>query len=235
MTSPGPRPRRGRPPAAERPPLDRDGIARAALRIAGEEGFGALTMRRLAEELRVTPRALYNCVKDRQEVVDLTARLMMERLPRHVYDVDDWRSTIREVYRAAREQYRAIPRAALISLDEQVTPAEVHPDRLLHPEEMLAFLCAIGLGLEDAVHVRARLLLDVFAFTLLIDYRYDRSGEDVRALMQQPVPAPWLAAHPGLDVPHARAAAELPTLSSDAYFERFVDDAITLIEQRLRH
>ncbi|MGW7227754.1 TetR/AcrR family transcriptional regulator [Streptomyces cyaneofuscatus] len=234
MTSPGPRPRRGRPPAAERPPLDRDRIARAALRVAGEEGFGALTMRRLAEELAVTPRALYNCVKDRQEVVDLTARLMMERLPRHVYDVDDWRSTVRRIYRAAREQYRAVPRATLISLDEQVTPTEIHPARLLHTEEMLAFLCAIGLGLEDAVHIRGRFLQDVFAFTLLIDYRYDRSDETVRALMQQPVPAPWLAAHLDLDLPYARAAAGLPTLTSDAHFERYVDDAIVLIEHRLR-
>ncbi|MEU3207223.1 hypothetical protein ABZ702_25785 [Streptomyces cyaneofuscatus] len=99
---------------------------------------------------------------------------------------------------------------------------------------MLAFLCAIGLGLEDAVHIRGRFLQDVFAFTLLIDYRYDRSDETVRALMQQPVPAPWLAAHPDLDVPHARAAAGLPALTSDAYVERYVDDAIVPIEHRLR-
>ncbi|WP_240357614.1 hypothetical protein [Streptomyces cavourensis] len=137
-------------------------------------------------------------------------------------------------YRAAREQYRAVPRATLISLDERVTPAEIHPARLLHTEEMLAFLCAIGLGLEDAVHVRRRFLQDVFAFTLLIDHRYDRSDESVRAMMQQPVPAPWLAAHPDLDVPYARAAAELPTLTGDAYFERVVDDAIVLIEHRIR-
>ncbi|MFC9142762.1 hypothetical protein ACFTWM_03495 [Streptomyces bacillaris] len=137
-------------------------------------------------------------------------------------------------YRAVREQYRAVPRATLISLDERVTPAEIHPARLLHTEEMLAFLCAIGLGLEDAVHVRRRFLQDVFAFSLLIDHRYDRSDETVRAMMQQPVPAPWLAAHPDLDVPYTRAAAELPTLTGDVYFERVVDDAIVLIEHRIR-
>ncbi|MET7639189.1 TetR family transcriptional regulator [Streptomyces sp. NPDC005438] len=234
MSSPGARPRRGRPPAAERPPLDRDQIAHAALRIAGQEGFTALTMRRLAAELKVTPRALYNCVRDRQEVVDLTARLMMERLPRHTFDPDDWRGTLRRVYRDTRNAYREAPRATLISLDETVTPQELHPGRLLRSEELLAFLHTIGLDLQDAVAVRGRLLLDVFAFVLLVDYRYDRVDEPLRRQMQQPVPTPWLDAHPELDLPHSRAAADLPVLSSDEQFERFVDDALLVVEAKLR-
>lgn len=223
------KPRRGRPPASVRPALDKAQIAEAALRVAGEEGFPALTMRRLADELTVTPRALYNCVRDRQEVVDLTARLMMERLPRHEYDLDDWPGTIRRIYRAMREEYRRHPRATLVSLDETVTPAELHPSRIQQPEEMLGFLCAIGLDLADAVRVRGKFLLDVFAHVMLIDYRYDRSADTIRVAMQQPVPKLWLDAHPDLDAPLARAAAELPTMTSDAHFDQLVDDAILVI------
>lgn len=104
---------------------------------------------------------------------------------------------------------------------------------LEQPERMLEFLCAIGLSLEDALQARSRFLTDVFAYVLLIDYRYDRGGETVRAASQHPAPGPWLAAQPELDLPYARAAAELPTRSSDEQFERFVDDALTLIAARL--
>lgn len=42
----------------------------------------------------------------------------------------DWRATMRRVYQGAREQYRAAPRATLISLDERVTPGSDETERL---------------------------------------------------------------------------------------------------------
>src|SRR5690625_110189 len=105
--------------------LTRTLIAETALRVAGQEGFAAVTMQRLARELDVTPRALYNHVRDRQEVIDLTAGVMLGELPMPTFDAEDWRDALREAYREAREVYRQHPRALLISLDETITPGEV--------------------------------------------------------------------------------------------------------------
>ncbi|MFE5857041.1 hypothetical protein ACFQ61_27980 [Streptomyces sp. NPDC056500] len=141
---------------------------------------------------------------------------------------------MRRCCQGAQEQYRAAPRATLISLDERVTPGEVHPARLKQPEDTLAFLCVIGLSPVDAIRVRARLLLGVFANVLLVDYRYDRGDETERPFIRRPVPAPLLDAHPELNLPNARAAAGLPLLSGDEYFDQLVDDALVLIEHKVR-
>ena len=56
---PEPRRRPGRPPRRSRPPLDRDTILEAALRLVDEHGLEALTMRRLAAEVFSRPRHPY--------------------------------------------------------------------------------------------------------------------------------------------------------------------------------
>ena len=119
-----------------REPLTKDLIATVGLRIAGDEGFPQLTMRRLADEIGVTVRALYNVVADRREVVDLVVARMVERLPVHEYDPTTGRG-VRHAYRDARVAYRSFPRATLVSLDETFTPAEVPVKRMLEPERQL--------------------------------------------------------------------------------------------------
>lgn len=224
---------RGRPARATGTSLNRTAIVRKALDIAGAEGFAALTMHRLARELDVTPRALYNHVHDRQEVVDGVAALMMQELPEPALDPDDWRSSLRETYRKAREAYRRFPRALLISLDETVTAGEVSPKRILLAEDMLRFFVDIGLSLEQAIAVRGAFLIDVFGFVITIDYRYDTSGEEVREAITQPVPSVWLAARAEVPAPLSHQAASLPASSSDAMFETFIDLRIRAIETLL--
>src|SRR5699024_8191881 len=106
-------------------------------------------------ELDVTPRALYNHVRDRQEVIDLTAGVMLGALPMPTFDAEDWRDALREAYREAREVYRQHPRALLISLDETITPGEVPLERFALTETMLAFFTSLGLRLEQAMAFRS--------------------------------------------------------------------------------
>lgn len=221
---------RGRPPRAV---LSRDSIGEEALRIAGAEGFAALSMHRLARELGVSARALYNHVRDRQEVVDMVAGLMMEELPVPTFDAEDWREALRNAYHEARAVYRRFPRALLISLDETVTAGEVPLRRFELSETMLDFFVGIGLTLPQSLVLRGAFLGDVFAQALLIDYRYDTADETARRAMSQPVPRAWLDARPDADVPMSRAAAELPPLTSDEQFDALVDLRIGAIEHLL--
>lgn len=210
--------------------LTREAIVRTALEVAGAEGFVALTMHRLARELEVTPRALYNHVRDRQEVVDDVAALMMRELPEPELDPTDWQTSLRAAYREARDAYRRYPRAILISLDETVTPGKVDPRRFLLAENMLRFFIDVGLTLEQAIAVRGAFLVDVFGFVLTIDYRYDSGDQAMREAIPQPVPAAWLTAHPDVPAPLAREAAALPPTSSEEMFEAFVDLRVSAIE-----
>ncbi|GED98490.1 TetR/AcrR family transcriptional regulator [Gordonia crocea] len=225
--------KRGRPARADkREPLTKARIAEVGLAIAGDEGFPNLTMRRVAAELGVTVRALYNVVADRQEVVDLVAAQMLDALPVHDFGRDDWRETVRQMYHDARAVYRTFPRATLISLDETVTPTEVPVKRMLAPEQELAFLVGLGLTLDEALAVRGAFLVEVFGFVMLLDYRYDRADDTTREMLGQPVPLAWLDTKPEVDAPLARAAAER-RYTPDDLFEQLVDRAVGAIERKL--
>ncbi|MGH4025453.1 MAG: TetR/AcrR family transcriptional regulator [Pseudonocardiaceae bacterium] len=63
--------------ATRPPPLTRARVVRTALRLADERGLAALTMRALATELEVSPMALYNHVRDKEELLDLMLDLML--------------------------------------------------------------------------------------------------------------------------------------------------------------
>ncbi|MBB4140357.1 AcrR family transcriptional regulator [Microbacterium invictum] len=190
-------------------------------------------MRRLAAAVNVTVRALYHHVDDRQDVIDGVARLLVAGLPEHDFDVDDWRGSIRGVFRDAREAYRRHPRALLIGMEEQVTPAGVEAERILSPEWMLAYFVRIGLPLPDALALRMQLLTQVLGFVLSVDYPADRASPAQRERLLDPVPSAWLAAFPELTAPTVRAAAARPALTPDEAFEHIIDTIIRGLEPRI--
>src|SRR3954452_14752960 len=60
--------------ASRREPLTRERILAAALDLARREGPGALSMRRIAQELDVWPMSLYRHFRDRDELLDALAQ-----------------------------------------------------------------------------------------------------------------------------------------------------------------
>ena len=56
--------------AQPRSPLTRDRVIEAALALADEGGFDALSMRKLADELGVKAMSLYNHVANKDDVLD---------------------------------------------------------------------------------------------------------------------------------------------------------------------
>lgn len=232
--APAPEPAKRRRPATRkgRPTLTRELIAEAALGIAGDEGFPAVTMRRLAEELGVTVRALYRYVDDRQEVVDLAAALFLARWEVPPLDPGRWQEGLRNYLEHQRALYRRHPRALLVSLDEQVSPAGIHPNRLRNPEALLGLLRGAGLGPRDASYVHSDLATRMFAFTLLVDHPADR-GAPGEPGATGALPDGWTGAHPGLDLPHLTEAARLPAPTPDELFEELIRSVLADIRARL--
>ena len=90
---------------AVREALSRDRILRTAVRLADESGLEATSMRRLAEELKVTPMALYKHVANRDELMDgMVDTIIAEVAPasERSGEPDEWRATLRARVLAAR-------------------------------------------------------------------------------------------------------------------------------------
>lgn len=161
----------------------------------------------------------------------MVAALMLERTSPPDFDARNWQESLRSAYWEAREVYRSFPRATLISLDETVSASRIDPQRIRLAEDMLRFFTEVGLSLEQSLTARTGFLIDVFGFVLLIDYRYDRVEEPVRAVLGRPVPLEWLEAHPEVPAPLARSAAEGRSATNDEMFEDLVAMRILAIEQ----
>jgi AcrR family transcriptional regulator len=119
------------------PPLSRPRIVRAALCLVDEKGLPALTMRALATELEVSPMALYNHVRDKDELVDLMVDLMLGEVDTSVTE-GDWLTQLRVL---VRSYYQAL--AAHHHL------ARVYSGRVrIGPHGLLLIERTIGLLLE---------------------------------------------------------------------------------------
>ena len=95
-------------------PLSREKIAAAALAIADREGFSAVSMRRVAQELDVGTMSLYYYIKTKDDliaVVDdaLMGEALLPSLPK------DWRRAIMEIARRTRAIFMRHP-WALVSM-----------------------------------------------------------------------------------------------------------------------
>ncbi|MFG2042025.1 TetR/AcrR family transcriptional regulator [Dactylosporangium sp. NPDC048998] len=97
------------PPKTSSDRLTRTAVAERALRIGDEEGLDAITIRRLAQELGVTPMALYWHFKNKDELLlGLTDHVMAEvRADRSA--ADPWPVQLRAMIAALVRAMRAHP------------------------------------------------------------------------------------------------------------------------------
>ncbi len=99
--------------AAAKQRLSRDAVARAAIELADTEGLDALTIRRLATGLGVTPMALYWHFKDKDALLDGVAEQLLAEVDL-LEDAggDDWDVQLREVLESLLAGLAAHPAVA---------------------------------------------------------------------------------------------------------------------------
>ena len=69
---------------ARRPGLTREAVVARALEIGTAEGLEAVSLRRLAQELGVTPMALYRHVRDKQDLINAMTEAVLEGIDARV-------------------------------------------------------------------------------------------------------------------------------------------------------
>lgn len=85
------------PAATRRPALDRTMIVWAAIRIADAEGLGAVSMRRVARELRTGAMSLYRHVPDKGALISLMVDEVLGEEPIPAAPSGDWRHDLRQL------------------------------------------------------------------------------------------------------------------------------------------
>ncbi|MFJ6212322.1 TetR/AcrR family transcriptional regulator [Streptomyces sp. NPDC092296] len=168
--------RRG-PSGGRKKPITVDAIISTAFGIVEEEGYEALTMRRLATALETGPSSLYAHVVNKEDLDELLIGRLCAEIDLPEPDPADWRQQIISVCTQLRDQYLRYPGISQAAF----AAAPSNLDTLRVSEGMLAILLAGGIAPQAAAWALDALTLYVNAYSLevsLADRRPSRTDDD---------------------------------------------------------
>jgi AcrR family transcriptional regulator len=152
--------------ARGRPGLTRDAVVARALEIGTAEGLDAVSLRRLAQELGVTPMALYRHVRDKQDLVNAMTEVVLEGIDATVgfRPGMTWNERMRLAIQNYKEQLDARPLALPLSI---AYTGDGPPSFWKVLEDLLAILLDAGFERREAI-IMIRLLSNLLAGYLLL-------------------------------------------------------------------
>ena len=160
-----------RTPAAEsatrtRAGLSRDVVVARALEIGTAEGLEAVTLRRVAQELGVTPMALYRHVRDKQDLINAMTEQVLEGIDAMVGVRPEmsWTDRLRLLIDNYKEQLDARPLALPLSI---AYSGDGPPSFWRVLENLLAILLDAGFERRTAI-VEIRMISNLLAGYLLL-------------------------------------------------------------------
>lgn len=146
--------------APRRAPLSRDRVLRAAVALADGSGIESLSMRRLADELRVVPMALYKHLANKEELLDG----MLDVVVGEIDPPDaraDWKSAVRKRILSARRALRRHPWASRV-MESRTNPT---PVVLEYIDSMIGIFRAGGFSVNLTHHLMHVLGSRLMGFT----------------------------------------------------------------------
>ena len=147
--------------AARRAPLSTERVLRAALKLADDDGLEALSMRKLAQALKVEAMSLYNHVANKEDILSGLVELVaseIELLP----SGGDWRAAMRQRARSAHAVLMAHPWATMLF----VSRVNVGPVMLRYVDDTIMILRGAGFSWPLADHAWNALDAFIYGFTL---------------------------------------------------------------------
>lgn len=144
-----------------REPLSRERILDAAMDLADREGLGALTMRRLGQQLGVEAMSLYKHVTDKDDILDGLADRIAAGFEVPSRDIG-WRQALRRSAISAHDLLRRHPWASTV-LESRMN---LGPARLRYVDAVIGVMAAAGFSMP--IIGRAFMALDshIYGFTL---------------------------------------------------------------------
>jgi AcrR family transcriptional regulator len=164
--------------AGRKKPITVDAIIDSAFGIIEREGYGALTMRRVAGVLETGPASLYAHVVNKDDLDELLIGRLCAEIELPEPNPRTWREQIISVCTQLRDQYLRYPGISLATLATAPTNLET----LRVSDGMLGIVLAGGVDPQTAAWAIDTLFLYVNAFCLessLRDRRVDAEGLDI--------------------------------------------------------
>jgi TetR/AcrR family tetracycline transcriptional repressor len=153
--------------ARGRPGLTREAVVARALEIGTAEGLEAISLRRLAQELGVTPMALYRHVRDKQDLVNAMTETVLEGIDATAGFRPEmtWTERMRLAIDNYKEQIDARPLALPLSI---AYSGEGPPSFWKVLEDLLAILLDAGFGRREAIVLIRMISILLAGYLLLI-------------------------------------------------------------------
>jgi len=146
--------------APRRVPLSRDRVLRAAVDLADKDGIESLSMRKLAEELRVVPMALYKHVASKEELLDGMIDVVVSEID-PADRAADWKSAVRQRVLSARRALLRHPWAPRV-MESKKNPT---PVVLEYMDSMIGLFRAGGFSVGLTHHVMHTIGSRILGFT----------------------------------------------------------------------
>lgn len=202
--------------------LDLDQIAATALELVDREGHGALTIRRLAEELGVGAMTLYGYVRTKEEIAEHLSELALRELT--IPAEGRWDERLARLFGNLRELLLRHPSVAYLDTVQPLSG----PAAFRAADAALGILAGAGLSRADSVAGMSNLVSYTFGSAL---FRLHQATEsEPRRDYERRV---RLASMNGL--PHiADMAAEMLNRCGDDEFETGLQDLIDGLRRRRR-
>ncbi|HEX7827670.1 MAG TPA: TetR/AcrR family transcriptional regulator C-terminal domain-containing protein [Mycobacterium sp.] len=160
--------------AGRKKPITVDAIIETAFGIVEREGYGALTMRRVAGVLETGPASLYAHVVNKEDLDELLIGRLCAEIELPEPDPGTWHEQIIGVCTQLRDQYLRYPGISLATL--ATAPTNLETLRL--SDGMLGIVLAGGVDAQTAAWAIDTLVLYVNAFCLESSLRDRRTDED---------------------------------------------------------
>ena len=153
-------------PGTRKSKLSRRRIAEAAIEIADEEGFAAVSMRRVADRLGAGTMSLYHYIRDKDDLMTLIDdRLIEDVLIPEAEVPDDWREALTQI---ARRSYRAWVKRPWLLAHMSDGP-RVGPNMMRHIDQSIGAVS--GLGLTPAEQFELISLVDDYTLGFVLGDR----------------------------------------------------------------
>ena len=201
------------PDAAPRTPLTRQRVLRAAVALADRGGVGALSMRKLAQELGVEAMSLYHHVANKDDILDGIVDVVFGEIELPTGEAG-WEAAMRRRSVSAREALRRHPWATGL-MESRRTPG---PANIRHHDAVLGVLRNAGFPVELAAHAYSLLDSYIYGFALQEASLPFHTPEETAEVAQE-----IMAVFPADDYPHlAEIATEHVLQPGYDYGEEFL-------------
>jgi AcrR family transcriptional regulator len=184
------------PDAPPRIPLSRERVLRAAIAVADSGGIETLTMRNLAEKLRVEAMSLYYHVANKDDILNGIIDIVASEVVVPTLS-EDWKSNIRRSSISAHEVLKRHPWAAALWLST-TSPG---PGRLRYMDSILGGLRTAGFSRELTHHAFHSVENHILGYSLQeasVSFDSDVDMDELGASFLQSLPVdeyPHLAEH----------------------------------------